>query len=72
MMVTNDWNNRIRKVDPAENLSTDYSVDFCFFEFSRRQHSGFVQDVIRHRELSHVVKQSPGSQRREFCFGYAQ
>src|SRR6185369_12156312 len=72
VMMTNDWNNRIRKVDAAENLSTDDRMDLCFFEFSRGQHAGFVQDVIWHRELSDIVKQRPGSQRGEFRVRYAQ
>src|SRR5262245_38083029 len=36
MMMSHNWYNRIRKVDSAEDLRTNHSVDLHLFKFSGR------------------------------------
>src|SRR5206468_5566927 len=60
MMMTYNRNHRIWKVDCRKNISADASMQFHFFELSWRQWTGFIQNILRYGELSHVVQQCGG------------
>ena len=63
MMVANDWNHRIREFDRGKDIRSDTRMEFHFFKLRVRKLTRLVEDVLRNRQLSHVVEQSSGFDR---------
>src|SRR5262245_30589457 len=57
MVVTNDRNYWIREINGGKNVSTHAGMRFHLLEFGWGQSAGLIEDIFRHRELSHVMKQ---------------
>src|SRR6266446_5540302 len=57
MMMANDRNYWIRKIDRRKNVGSDAGMQLHLFKFGGSEFARFVQDILRDRQLSHIVKQ---------------
>ena len=55
MMVPDDRDDGVRKIDRREYVGTHARVELHLFELGGRQLSGLVEDVLRHGQLAHIV-----------------
>src|SRR5688572_23514726 len=70
-MVSNDGNDRVRKVYRRQNVSSHAGMKFHFLEFSSCEWARLIQDVLRNGKLSHVMQQCGGLDRpyqRVVCY----
>ena len=57
MMMANDGNDRIWKINRRKNVSADRRMELHALELWLREWARLVQDVLGHCELAHVVQQ---------------
>ena len=57
VMMANDRNDWIRKIDRGKNVGSDAGMQLHPLEFSHAQPAGFVEDVFRDCDFPHVVKE---------------
>src|ERR1700730_9941393 len=65
-MMPHNRDDRIREVDPLEDLRADYCVDFHLVEFGGGEFARLVQDVVWNCNLADVVQQRAGFESLDF------
>ena len=59
-MVPYDRDYRIRELNSREDVGAHCGVSFHLLEFRRSQFSWLIENVLRHRQLSHVMQKRCG------------
>ena len=63
MVMTNDGDDWIRKLDRCQDVCANAGMSLHDFELGRRQFARFVENMLWHCKFSHVVQQRRGLHR---------
>src|SRR5262245_37894693 len=56
MVMPNNWNDRIGKINCRQDVGADTCVKLHLFKFSRRKFAWLIENVLWHGQFAHVVK----------------